>query len=151
MFGPPRHPSARGHGAHMPMPHQTHSQGPGSSTYQLPHDLIPKPLRWLHRMSRSRRVSSSHKSNSCIYRSSTMNRRHRAECSLNLSSRPHLRNPLLNPHLDSLSTPDWLQLLSPSPCPCAAPAVLSRRLSTNSMFTRPWWELLQHLRKTLQL
>ena len=44
MFGLPRHPSARGHGAPMPMPCQTHSQGPGSSSYQLPHRLNPWAL-----------------------------------------------------------------------------------------------------------
>ena len=42
MFGPPRHPSARGRGTHMPTPHQTRSQGPGSSTYQLPPRLNPQ-------------------------------------------------------------------------------------------------------------
>ena len=102
-------------------------------------------MSWLHR------VSSSHKSNLHIYRSSTMNQRHQAEYSLNLSSRPLPRNPLLNPHLDSLSTLNWLQPLNHSPRPYAAPAVPSRRLFINITFTHPWQELSQHLRKTLQL
>ena len=114
----------------------------------FPHDLISKPLRQLHRMSWSHRVSSSHKSNSCIYQSSTMHQRHRAEYSLNLSSR---HDPSLNPHLDSLSTLDWLQPLNHSPHPCVAPVVPSRRLSTNIMFTHPQWGLSQHLCKTLRL
>ena len=42
MFAPPRHPAARGHGAHMPTPHRTRSQGPGSSTYKLPPRLNPR-------------------------------------------------------------------------------------------------------------
>ena len=117
----------------------------------FPHDLTPKLLRWLHRMSRSHRVSSSHKSNSCIYQSSTMNWRHRAEYSLNLSSCPLLHDPSLNPHLDGLSTPNWLQLLNHSPRPCMALAVPLRRPSTNTTFTHPQWELSQRLRKTLQL
>ena len=117
----------------------------------FPHDLIPEPLRWLHRMSWSHRVSSLHKSNAHIYRSSTMNQRHQAEYSLNLSSRPLLHNPSLNPHLDSLSTPDWLQPLNHSPHPCVAPAVPSRRLFINITFTHPQRELSQHLRKTLRL
>ena len=42
MFGPLRHPFARGRGAHMPTPCRTRSQGPGSSTYQLPPQLNPR-------------------------------------------------------------------------------------------------------------
>ena len=42
MFGPPRHPSPQGRGTHMPTPRQTRSQGPGSSTYQLPPRLNPR-------------------------------------------------------------------------------------------------------------
>ena len=102
-------------------------------------------------MSRSHRVSSSHKSNSRICRSSMMNQRHQAEYSLNLSSRPLPRDPSLNPHRYSLSTPNWLRPLNHSPRPCVAPVVPSRRLSTSITLTHPWRELSQHLRKTLQL
>ena len=102
-------------------------------------------------MSWSCRVSSSHKSNSHIYQLSMMNQRHRAEYSLNPSSRPLPRNPSLNPHLDSLSTLNWLQPLNHSPRPCAAPVVPSRRLFINITFTHPWQELSQHLHKTLRL
>ena len=102
-------------------------------------------------MSQLCRVSSSHKNNLRICQSSTMNQRHRAEYSLNLSSRPLPCDPSLNPHLDSLSTLDWLQPFNHSPHPCAAPVVQSRRLSTNIMFTHPRQELLQHLHKTLWL
>ena len=134
MFVPLRHPSTRGCGAHMPIPRQTRSQGPGSSTYQLPPRLNPQAASvapW------SRRVLSSHKSNSRIYWLLMMNQRHQAEYSLNLSSRPLPRDPFLNPHLDSLSTLDWLQPLNHSPHPCAATAIPLRRLSTNIMCTLP--------------
>ena len=43
MLGPPRHPSTRGHGAHMPTPRRTCSQGTGSNTYQPPLQLNPRP------------------------------------------------------------------------------------------------------------
>ena len=99
-------------------------------------------------MSQSCRVLSLHKSNSHIYQLSMMNQRHRAEYS---PSRPLPHDPSLNPHLDSLSTPDWLQPLNHSPRPCVALVVPSRRLFTNITFTHPWQELSQHLRKTLWL
>ena len=144
MFGPPRHPSARG--CVKPILKVLEV-----APINFLHDLVPEPLRWLHRMSWSRRVSSSHKSNSCIYQSSTMNQRHRAEYSLNLSSHPLPQDPSLNHHLDSLSTLNWLQLLNHSPRPCMAPAVPLRRLSTNTTFTHLQWELSQHLCKILRL
>ena len=95
-------------------------------------------------MSRWHRVLSSLKSNSHIYQSLTMNWRHRAKCSLNLSSHPLLRDPSLNPHLDSLSTPNWLQLLNP----LVSQPVTSTRLGVHPTHTTLCSKLHLHPYKT---